>query len=62
MISDSTFSLLTKEQAASRLHCSTRTLDYKVSRNEITPVRIGRKVFFRPDDLERLVVSSKILK
>jgi excisionase family DNA binding protein len=50
---------LTKEEAASFLRCSTRTLDYKVSRGEITPVRIGKKVFFRNEDLERLMVTDQ---
>jgi len=43
--------MLTTEEAAKRLDCSTETIRRKVRRGELKCVRIGNKMRFGPDDL-----------
>lgn len=47
--------LKSKEQAAAFLGLSIQTLNRIVKRDELTPVRIGKYVRFRPTDLYNYV-------
>ena len=46
--------LLDIGRAARRLGISRRTLERRIADGTVRPVRIGRRVLFRPADLERL--------
>lgn len=45
--------LLTVEQAAERLNCSTYTVRRLISRGQLRAVRAGRLIRIKPRDLER---------
>ena len=47
--------LLSREEAADRLHISTRTLDDMAATGEIQPVRIRGRVLYHPKALEAYV-------
>lgn len=47
--------LLSKRDAAGVLRVSERTVDRLVQDGEIHPVRIGRRILFRPEDVDELI-------
>lgn len=51
-MSDAVPQILTKAEACERLRVSLRTLDRLIARGELTTLKIGRRRFVRPSDLE----------
>jgi excisionase family DNA binding protein len=51
---DQTF-LVTQEQAAAFLHCSLATLRRWVREDRLRPIKLGRRVLFRAEDLNAMV-------
>ena len=49
---------LTKKEAARFLKVSTRTLDRYRDQNIIRAVKVGGKVLFRPEELERVLTKN----
>lgn len=47
--------LLTKEQLATTLKVSVPTIDKWIRNNKISPVRIGRRVYFNDHSIENLI-------
>lgn len=47
--------LLDAQRAARRLGISRRTLERRVAAGDVVPVRVGRRVLFRPSDLADLI-------
>jgi excisionase family DNA binding protein len=52
--------LFTRQEAASKLRISTRSLDRLVLEQKIGHVRIGWRVLFRPVDLEAFVARRAV--
>jgi len=52
--------LLDKKQAARRLRCCQRTLDYRLRLGEIPFVKLGRHVRFIREDLEKYILAHRI--
>jgi excisionase family DNA binding protein len=50
--------LLDREEAAELLSISLRHLDTLVAAGELTPVRIGRAVRFRPEEIDAFIQKS----
>lgn len=53
-----TIRLLTLEETATALRLSPHTIRAFVRKGRLTPVRICRRLLFRPADVERLVAGS----
>lgn len=51
---------LKKEEVVDLLRISSRTLDYRVSNREITPVRVGKRKLFYYRDVEKLIVQQPV--
>jgi excisionase family DNA binding protein len=51
--------LLTLAEVSSLLRLSPHTVRSMVRQNRITPVRICRRLLFRPDELARLIEGAK---
>lgn len=47
--------LLTREDVAQILSCSTRTVDRLVASGDLPAIRIGKLVRFNPETIQRLV-------
>ena len=55
---DDTICLLTLEETAAALRLSPHTVRSFVRRGKLYPVRIGRRLLFRPADIEKLIAAS----
>jgi excisionase family DNA binding protein len=53
--------LLDVEEAAAFLHVKTSTVRAWVLRSKISYVKLGRRVFLRKTDLEKLIADSVVL-
>lgn len=52
--------LLTKKEAADCLRISVATLDCIRKRGLVTPIKIGARVYYTPDELRRLLEKKEI--
>lgn len=52
--------LLTFEEARSALRVSRRTLQKLVSTSALAVVRLGRRVLFRPEDLDAFLMECRV--
>ena len=52
--------LIKKPQVCQQLAISQRTLDYKLSRNELPHVRIGGAVRFLQGDIDNYIASNRV--
>jgi excisionase family DNA binding protein len=54
--------LMTRKEAAESLRICQVTLDTLTKQGEITAVRIGSRVLYRPQDLEAFIEKSAVTK
>jgi excisionase family DNA binding protein len=55
-----TETLFDKREAAHKLRCCVRTLDYRLKRGQIPFVKLGKNVRFIPADIEAYIQAHRI--